>query len=97
MANNGMDIDPELPAESTALSYETEQEKVTCLRKTAETLGNMRPQNGINEASLIQPERVGHANQGKRQPCDTAINDNDDNVINIQLPYNPNTPTEPEL
>jgi len=27
----------------------------------------------------------------------TALNDNDDNVINIQLPYNPNAPTEPEL
>jgi len=42
MANNGIDIDPEPPTESPALSYEMEQEKVTCLRKAAETLGNMR-------------------------------------------------------
>jgi len=48
-----MDIDPEPPTESPALSYETEQEKVTCLRKMAETLGNTRPQNGINKTSLI--------------------------------------------
>ena len=97
MANNSMDINPEPPAESPALSYEIEQEEVTHLRKTAETLGNTRPQNGTNEASLIQPEHVGHATQGKQQPCDAALNDDDDNVINIQLPYNPNAPTEPEL
>jgi len=65
MANNSMDIDPEPPAESPALSYETKQEKVTRLRKAAETLGNMRPQNGTNKAFLIQPECVGHATQGK--------------------------------
>jgi len=43
MANNGMDIDPEPPAKSPALSHETKQEKVICLRKAAKTLGNMRP------------------------------------------------------
>ena len=36
-------------------------------------------------------------NQGKQQQHDTAPNNNDDNVINIQLLYNPNLPTEPEL
>ena len=97
MANNNMDIDPEPPAESPALSYEMEQEKVTCLRKAAKTLGNTRPQNEINKAFPIQLERVGHANQGERQPCDVALNDNDDNVINIQLSYDHNAPTELEL
>jgi len=98
MANNSMDIDSEPPAEFSALSYETEQKKkVTYLRKVAETLGNTRLQNGINEASLIQPECVGHANQGEQQPCNTALNDDDDNIINIQLLYDPNIPTEPEL
>jgi len=43
MANNSMDIDPEPPAESPALSYEMEQKKVTHLRKVAEILRNMRP------------------------------------------------------
>jgi len=97
MANNGMDIDPEPPAEFPALSYEMEQEKITRFKKVAETLGNMRLQNEINEASPIQPECVGHANQDERQPCDIALNDDDDNVINIQLPYDPNIPTKPEL
>ena len=92
-----MNIDPEPPTESPALSYEIEKEKVTYLRKVAETLGNIRPQNEINGASLIQLEYVGHANQGKWQPCDAALNDNDNNIINIQLLYDSNVPTEPEL
>ena len=57
----------------------------------------MRPQNENNEATLIQPERAGHVNQGEWQQCDTTPNDDDDNVINIQLPHNPNSPTGPEL
>ena len=65
MANNGMDIDPEPLAKSPALSHETKQEKVTRLGKAAKTLGNTRPQNGTNEASLIQLERVGHTTQGE--------------------------------
>jgi len=36
-------------------------------------------------------------NQGERQQCDAASNDDDDNVINIQLLYDLNSPTEPEL
>ena len=57
----------------------------------------MRPQNGNNKATLINPERDGNVNQGEQQQHNIAPNDNDDNVINIQLPYNPNSPTEPEL
>ena len=56
----------------------------------------MRPQNGNNKTTLINPECDGNVNQGEQQH-DAAPNDNDDNVINIQLPYNPNSPTEPEL
>ena len=36
-------------------------------------------------------------NQDKQQQRDATPNDNDDNIINIQLPYDPNSPTEPEL
>jgi len=39
MANNGMDIDQEPTVESSALSYETEQEKALCLGKVTETSG----------------------------------------------------------
>jgi len=42
MANNGMDVDPDPPTDSPALSYEMEQEKLLCFRKAAETLNNTR-------------------------------------------------------
>ena len=50
MANNGMDVDPDPPTDSPALSYEMEQEKLLHLRKVTETLNNMRLQNGNNKA-----------------------------------------------
>ena len=97
MANNSMDVDPDSPTDSPALSYEMEQEKLLCFRKVAETLNNMRLQNGNNEASPIQLEHAGHTIPNELKPCAAASSDDDDNVINIQLPYDPNTPTEPEL
>jgi len=45
-----MDVDPDSPTDSPALSYETEQEKLLRSRKAAETLNNTRFQNGNNEA-----------------------------------------------
>jgi len=36
-------------------------------------------------------------NQSKQLPCDAASHDDDNNVINIQLPYDLNSPTEPDL
>jgi len=50
MANNGMDVDSDPPTDPSALSYETEQEKLLHLRKGAETLNNTKLQNGNNEA-----------------------------------------------
>jgi len=50
MANNGMDVDPDLPTDSPTLSYKTEQEKLLYFRKVAETLNNMRLQNENNKA-----------------------------------------------
>ena len=97
MANNSMDIDQDPTVESPALSYEIEQEKALHLSKATETSGNMRLQNKNNKATPINLECTGNVNQGKWQQYVTASNDDDDNVINIQLPYDPNSPTEPEL
>ena len=97
MANNGMDVNPDLPTDSSALSYEMEQEKLLCFRKVAEILNNMRLQNGNNKASPIQLECAGCTIPNKLKPCATAPSNDDNNVINIQLPYNPNAPTKPEL
>ena len=97
MSNNGMDVDSNSPTDSSALSYKIEQEKLLRFRKAAETLNNTRLQNGNNEASPIQLEYVGHAIPNKPKPYTTAPSNDDDNVINIQLPYDLNAPTEPEL
>ena len=51
MANNGMDVDPDPPTDSPALSRKTKQEKLLRFRKAAETLSNTRLQNGNSEAS----------------------------------------------
>jgi len=97
MANNGMDVDPDPPTDSPALSYKMEQEKLLCFRKAAETLNNMRLQNGNNKVSPIQLERAGCAIPNKPKPCAAAPSNDNDNIINIQLPYDPNALTEPEL
>ena len=93
--NNGMNVDSDLPVESPALSYEMEQEKALRLSKATETTSNMRPQGGNNEASSIQANHGGHVSLDKT--CSEAPCDDNDNAINIQIPYDPNAPTEPEL
>jgi len=93
--NNGMDIDSDPPTDFPALSYEEEQEKELRLRKAAETTTNTRPQDGINEASSIQGNHRGHVPNDRTRG--QAPGDDDDNIINIQLPYDPNIPTELDL
>ena len=93
--NNSMDVNSDLPVESPALSYETEQEKVLRFSKATETTSNMRPQGGNNETSSIQANHGGHVSFNKT--CGEAPCDDNNNAINIQIPYDPNAPTEPEL
>ena len=93
--NNGMDVDTDPPSDFPALSYEEEQGKELRLRKAAETTTNMRPQGGTNEASSSQVNHGDHVpNESTRGQ---THGDDDVNVINIQLPYDPNAPTEPDL
>jgi len=97
IANNGMDVDPEPANDFPALSYRTKQKKALRFSKATETLGNMRPQDGNNETTHSNPEHVFNINQSKQLPHDAALHDEDNNVINIQLPYDPNTPIKPDL
>ena len=93
--NNGMDIDSDMPVESPTLFYEMEQEKQSRLSKATETSNNTRPQDVNNGASSTQSDCVDHVFPNETHgeaPCD-----DDDNVINIQIAYDPNTPTEPKL
>jgi len=57
----------------------------------------MRLQNGNNEASSTQLEHAGHAIPNELQSCAATPSNEDDNDINIQLPYDLNAPTEPDL
>ena len=93
--NNDMDIDSDPPIDVPALFYKEEQEKELCLKKAAETTTNMRPQGGINEASSIQVNHRSHI-PNDRIRGQAPGNDND-NIINIQLPYDPNAAMEPDL
>ena len=93
--NNGMDINSDPPVESPVLYYEDEQEKEIRLRKAAETTNNTRSQGGNNEAPSIQVNHGGHVPTDRT--CGQAPCDVDDNVINIQLPYDLNAPMEPDL
>ena len=95
--NNGMDVDGKPTIKSPALSYETNQKNAIRLNKATENLGNIRPPYGNNEAFSSKLECAGHIDQGEQQHCGTANMDNNNNVINIQLPYDSNVPTEPEL
>ena len=93
--NNGMDIDIDPLTDFPTLFYKEEQEKELRLRKATETTTNTRPQDGTNKASSSQ------VNHGDCVPNDRTRSqthgDDDNNVINIQLPYDPNAPTEPDL
>jgi len=95
--NNDMDVNNEPSIESPALSYETKQENAIRLNKATKNLDNTRPPHGNNEAFSSKPECAGHTDQGEQQHRGTVDMNNDNNVINIQLPYDPNAPTELEL
>ena len=92
-----MDIDQEPTVETLTLSYKTDQEKTLRLSKATETSDNIRPQNRNNEATFFNLKHAGNVNQGKQQQHDAAPNGDVDNIINIRLLYDPNSPTEPEL
>jgi len=93
--NNGMDINSDPPVESPVLSYKDEREKEICLRKAAETTNNMRLQSVNNEASSTQVNHDNHVSMDNMRVQTPRVDD--DNVINIQLPYDPNSPMESDL
>ena len=93
--NNGIDIDSDPSVKSPALSYKDKRDKEICLKKVAETTNNTRLQSGNNEASTTLTNHGNHISLNNVQAQSPCVDDN--NGINIQLPYNPNSPTEPDL
>ena len=92
-----MDCDSVLRDKSPKLFYKIEQEKAFCFSKAFETTGNIRPQDRSNEASHHNPEHVLNENQNNQFPYVEALQGDKNNIINIQLPYDLNSPTELDL
>ena len=93
--NNDMDVDED-DNSCPELSYKTLQEKEHQLGKVTENNSNNRsPRGNLNVDAPTQ--RVSNNNPTSPPPQGTSAN-NDENVfINIQLPYDPNAPTDPEI
>ena len=83
MVNNSIDVDEGLIESTSALSYETEQEKAICISKTAEQQGNMRPKGKNLEAPNSNPKCVPSMEQHDFPARGTVTQIEDDNVINI--------------
>ena len=97
--NNAMVIDNDTSNNSPALSYEDKQEKAIQVSKVAEQLNNMRIQGDILNASTTNPQRVlneEHRLNSNNEAIPLQIT-HEDEVINVQLPYDPQAPTKPEL
>ena len=93
--NNDMDVDEDGNS-FPELSYKTPQEKERQLGKVTKNNTNTRsPCGNLNVDALTQ-----HAfnNNPISPPPQGSFVNNDENVfINIQLPYDPNAPTDPEI
>jgi len=97
MVNNGMNIDEELVESAPALSYEMEQERAIHTSKVAKKQGNMRPKGRNLKAPNLNPKHVPNVDQHDLPTHGIVSQTEDDSVINIQLLYDPQAPTEPDL
>jgi len=91
--NNAMDVN-NVNDVNPALSYETSQELALRVNKTAEQQPNMRDQCSNLKSSEITPQCVLTEHTSSNPTHGQATCNEDDNIINIQLPYNLNALTE---
>ena len=92
-----MDCNSKPGNNTSSLFYETEQKKAFHFNRVLETTENTRPQGGSNEATYLNPQRVLNKNQNIQPPHVEAPQGDSNDVIDIQFPYDPNAPTEPDL
>ena len=97
--NNDMVIDDDFNDSSPALSYEDEQERAIRVSKVADLQNNTRPQcDSLNVANSTSQRVLNEDHQSNTgNKATQATTSHEDEVINIQLPYDPQAPTEPEL
>ena len=97
--NNDMVIDDDFNDSSPALSYEDEQERAIHVSKAADLQNNTRPQcNSLNVANSTSQHVLNEDHQSNTgNKVTKATTSYKDEVINIQLSYDSQAPTEPEL
>ena len=95
--NDTMNVNVDMNDFSPELSYETSQEKILRVSKVAEHPTNTRDQQDSLMPSKHNPQRVPTEHTHSNPIHSQAACNQDDTIINIQIPYNLNTPTEPEL
>jgi len=84
--NNDLpDDDFKKPVDSSQLSYKDKSQQENCVSKMTDLELPSSLQHTSNKASALNTLNT---------PC---VDDNSDNIINIQILYNPDSPTEPEL
>jgi len=89
--NNAMNVDIKMEDDSPQLSYETFQEKAIQVSIVADPNRNM-----LNKCVTIKhlTSSPPHASVEHPTLCSPCANNT---IINIQLPYDPDTPMEPDL
>jgi len=93
--NNNMDIDKD-DNSCPELFYKTPQEKEHQLGKVTKNNSNNRSSRGnLNVDALTQ--RVSNNNLILPPLQGTSVNNDENMFINIQLPYDLNAPTDPEI
>ena len=95
--NNAMDVDDEKIDDSLTLSYKTDQEKALHVSKVAEHQANMKTKHNNIMSSNLNPQCILNKEHQSNTTCSTTTQMKDNIVINIQLPYNSQAPTEPDL
>jgi len=94
--NNTMDVD-NVNDINPALFYEISQKLALQVSKAAKQQPNMRDQYSNLKPSEITLQYVLTKHTSSNSTYGQAVYNKDDNVINIQLPYNLNAPIEPGL
>ena len=94
MANNGMDFDND---NFLALSYEKEHEKALQVSKAAEHLTNMRLQGDSLNVFKPTSQCVINKEQHFTPQRGPTVQNEESAFINIPLPYNLDTTTDPEI
>jgi len=93
--NNDMDVNEDKNSFSE-LSYKTPQEKEHQLGKATENNTNTRsPHGNLNVDTLTQ--HAFNNNLTSPPPQGSSANNDENMFINIQLLYDPNAPTDPEI